>query len=148
MFPTDVAGQAVYLAALLTVATLTWWILRLRSGTFREPGHNRSEELLDTVGTLGRRATLVQFSTTFCSTCPQVRQVLTRVAEDRPGVRHVELDVEEHPHLARSLGVLRTPTVLVLDPDGALRARSSGPMRPEQVTAVLDTEHDRSRSAQ
>ena len=42
------------------------------------------------------------------------------------GVAHVEVDAEHHLDLVRRLGVLRTPTVLVLDPQGRITRRAPG----------------------
>jgi hypothetical protein len=64
--------------------------------------------------------------------------VLGEVAERTPGVRHVELDAEQHLDLVRRLDVLRTPTVLVLDGAGRVVARSSGVPSPVQVAQALD----------
>src|SRR5688572_25768170 len=43
--------------------------------------------------TLGDRATLVQFSTEFCTGCRPTARQLAAVADDYDGVRHVEIDL-------------------------------------------------------
>jgi len=88
-------------------------------------------------GALGQRATLVQFSSAFCAPCRATRQTLASVAAQVPGVRHLEIDAEHHLDLVRHLGVLRTPTTLVLDHDGRERSRAAGAPRREQVLAAL-----------
>ncbi|MEV0848464.1 thioredoxin family protein [Streptomyces sp. NPDC049954] len=88
-------------------------------------------------GTLGERATLVQFSTAFCQPCRATRRVLAEVAVLVPGVAHVEVDAEERLALVRALGVERTPTVLVLDSSGREVRRASGAPRRAQVLAAL-----------
>lgn len=87
---------------------------------------------------LGRRATLVQFSSAFCQPCRAARVVLTDVASKVDGVEHVEIDAESHLDLVREIGILRTPTTLVLDRDGRITARASGVPRKDQVLAALD----------
>lgn len=90
------------------------------------------------IGTeFGERATLLQVSAPFCGPCRAARRVLSQVAEDLPGVRHVEVDAEQHLDLVRRLEVLRTPTLLVLDPAGRVVRRASGVPSPEQVRAAL-----------
>jgi thiol-disulfide isomerase/thioredoxin len=89
-------------------------------------------------GRRGERATLVQFSSAFCAPCRATRRVLTDVAAAVPGVVHVEVDAEEHLALVRALGVLRTPTTLVLDADGREVTRATGAPRPAQVLAALE----------
>lgn len=85
----------------------------------------------------GERATLVHFSSAFCAPCRAARQVLTQVSATVPGVDHVEVDAESHLELVRRLGVRRTPTVLVLDADGGIRARASGLPRKAEVLAAI-----------
>ena len=86
---------------------------------------------------LGERATLLQFSSAFCAPCRATRRILTDVAEVVPGVAHVELDAEHHLELVRQLGIVRTPTTLVLDEAGRELTRAAGAPRKEQVLAAL-----------
>ncbi len=86
---------------------------------------------------LGERATLVQFSSAFCAPCRTTRTVLADVAAREDGVRHVEVDAEEHLELVRALDVRRTPTTLVLDDAGRELLRAAGAPRKEQVLAAL-----------
>lgn len=88
-------------------------------------------------GRLGERATLLQFSSAFCAPCRVARRVLGEVADVVPGVTHLEIDAEHHLELVRRLGILRTPTTLVLDAAGRELTRASGAPRKEQVLAVL-----------
>jgi thiol-disulfide isomerase/thioredoxin len=86
---------------------------------------------------LGERATLVQFSSAFCQPCRVTRVVLGDVARAVPGVTHVEIDAESHLDLVRRVDVTRTPTVLVLDASGRIRARATGAPRSDEVIAAL-----------
>ncbi|MEV1007202.1 thioredoxin family protein [Streptomyces sp. NPDC049881] len=86
---------------------------------------------------LGRRATLVQFSSAFCRPCHATRRVLGEVAAMVDGVVHVEVDAESHLALVRGLGVTATPTVLVLDAGGRVVRRAAGQPRRADVIAAL-----------
>lgn len=86
---------------------------------------------------LGERATLLQFSSAFCAPCRATRRILADVAETVPGVVHVEIDAEHHLELVRRLGILRTPTTLVLDAAGREVTRAAGAPRTEQVLAAV-----------
>jgi thiol-disulfide isomerase/thioredoxin len=86
---------------------------------------------------LGERATLLQFSSAFCAPCRATRHVLGDIAERTPGVSHVEVDAESHLDVVRRLGILRTPTTLVLDAAGREVVRAAGAPRAEQVLAAL-----------
>lgn len=85
----------------------------------------------------GERATLVQFSSAFCAPCRATRRVLGEVAGMVPGVTHVEIDAEHHLDLVRRLGILRTPTTLVLGPDGHEVSRAGGVPVTAQVVAAI-----------
>ncbi len=86
---------------------------------------------------LGERATLLQFSSAFCAPCRATRRVLADVAASVPGVAHVEIDAEHHLDLVRRVGVLRTPTTLVLDARGHEVTRAAGAPRRDQVLAAV-----------
>lgn len=85
---------------------------------------------------LDARATLVQFSSKICRYCGPTRRVLTEIA-DRYAVTYIDIDAEERLDLARRLTVLRTPTVLLLDADGRVTHRVTGPPRRAELTAAV-----------
>jgi thiol-disulfide isomerase/thioredoxin len=92
----------------------------------------------DQVGSsLGEQATLVQFTSAFCAPCRATRRILNEVAGMVPGVKHVDLDVDEYLDLARELDIARTPTVLVLDAEGRVVTRASGQPRKADVISAL-----------
>ncbi len=85
----------------------------------------------------GERASLIQFSTAFCQPCRATRRVLSEVAEIVDGVVAVEVDAEAHLDLVRQWDVMRTPTVFVLDPAGAVTQRAVGQPRKADVIAAI-----------
>jgi thiol-disulfide isomerase/thioredoxin len=85
----------------------------------------------------GEPATLLQFSSAFCAPCRATRRTLAEVSELLPGVAHVEVDAEQHLDLVRRLGILKTPTTLVLDSQGREVKRASGQPRKADVLAAL-----------
>lgn len=87
---------------------------------------------------LGERATLVQFSTAFCAPCRATRRILAEVAGMTEGVAHVDIDAESHLDLVRRLDIRRTPTVLVVGPDGRIGGRASGQPSKGDIIAALD----------
>jgi hypothetical protein len=62
---------------------------------------------------------------------------LTEVAAVVPGVRHLDIDAEHHLELVRELGIMRTPTTLILDKRGREVRRAVGAPRKEDVFAAL-----------
>jgi thiol-disulfide isomerase/thioredoxin len=134
-----VTGLIVCLAV-LAAASAYGVVHRRREGRIRVRAKDGGERLTaaDLGGAaLGERATLVQFSTAFCAPCRATRRVLDDVAGMVEGVRHVEIDAEARLDLVRRLNVLKTPTVLVLDADGAVVRRASGQPRRADVIAAL-----------
>lgn len=123
--------------ALLAAATAFGLAWRARQGRVRTVAPDdwlRADEL--GVG-LGAEATFVQLSSEVCAACRSTARVLSGLADQRPGVVHVELDVADHLPLVRRFDVLRTPTTLVLDARGQVVARLSGAVDPRQAGAAL-----------
>ncbi|MDT0473102.1 thioredoxin family protein [Streptomyces sp. DSM 41014] len=125
--------------AVLAAAGAGGAVWRRRSGRVRVRGRDEGKRLgaAELGEALGERATLVQFSSAFCAPCRATRRVLGEVAGMVPGVTHVEIDAEDHLDLVRALGILKTPTVLVLDADGRVVRRATGQPRRADVIAAL-----------
>ncbi|MET7481763.1 thioredoxin family protein [Streptomyces sp. NPDC005538] len=125
--------------AVLAVASAYGVLHRRRSGRVRVRGRDGGKRLgtAELGGDLGEKATLVQFSSAFCAPCRATRRVLGEVADMVAGVRHIEIDAEDHLDLVRELDILKTPTVLVLDADGRVVRRATGLPRKADVIAAL-----------
>lgn len=86
---------------------------------------------------LGEAATLVQFSSPACAPCRATHTLLAGLSAEDPGLVHIDLDASDHLGLTERFGVLRTPTVLVVDAAGTVRERITGaPRRPEVLRAL------------
>lgn len=82
---------------------------------------------------LGEAATLLQFSTERCVRSSGTHRTLAQVADARPGVRHLDVDLTHRPDIARHFRVLQTPTTLILDREGAIQTRFGGVPRRDVV---------------
>ncbi|WP_372735225.1 thioredoxin family protein [Nocardioides sp.] len=102
-----------------------------------EPEDGSILEGTEWAGRLGARATLLQFSSAFCAPCRTTRQILADVASRDDGVTHIEVDAEGHLDLVRRLGIMRTPTTLILNAAGHEVVRASGAPKREQVLEAL-----------
>jgi len=89
-------------------------------------------------GPLGPRATLVQFSSAFCTPCRATRLLLESVVLAMPDVRHMDIDAEAHLDLVRKLNIHSTPTTLILDSRGLEVGRAVGAPSREQVLKSLE----------
>jgi len=129
----------VVCAAVLIVATVFGTVRAARDGKLRARPRGGAARLsaAELGSELGDRTTLVQFSTAFCGPCRPTRRLLADIAGAVPGAAHVEIDADDRLELVRRLGILRTPTVLVLDRTGRVVGRASGqPRRAELMAAI------------
>jgi thiol-disulfide isomerase/thioredoxin len=136
MNPVGVFAILLGLVALATVLGLVW---KARTGRVRRSRDGRSDAV-DLPGLeRGSRATLLQFSTEVCAPCVPTRRVLGQIAETTEGVNHVDFDLTHRPDIAAQFNVLQTPTTLILDRTGVIRARIGGAPRPADVRAALES---------
>jgi thiol-disulfide isomerase/thioredoxin len=135
-----------FLLGLVAVSTLVGFGWRSRQGAARavaaEPsvdpalfGDPESPSSSAAPARFGERATLVQFSTEFCSNCPSTRRVLSEISTRTTGVSYLDVDVTHRPDLVRHFTILQTPTTLILDRDGVVRTRIGGAVH----RAVVET---------
>ncbi|MGZ5368233.1 MAG: TlpA family protein disulfide reductase [Aeromicrobium sp.] len=129
-------GFLILLAALAATVVLAWAMSK-KNGSFATRDSAEFLSASDIGADLGDRATLVQFSSAFCAPCRATRVLLTDVASKVEGVVAVDVDAESQLDLVRRLNIMRTPTVLVLDSNGAVVQRASGLPRRESVIAAL-----------
>ena len=86
---------------------------------------------------LGSRASLVQFSSAFCTPCRATRALLENVVQGLNDVVHIDIDAEDHLELVRELNILSTPTTLILDSRGHEVGRAVGAPKREHVLNAL-----------
>ena len=130
----------VIVGVVLLLATGYGYWYRHRDGRVKARAVTEERLRLDQseIGSLGERATLLQFSSAFCTPCRATRVILSEVAAATPGVRHIDVDAEHELALVRKVGVLSTPTALILDNKGYEIARAVGAPRKAQVLASLE----------
>ncbi len=131
---------AAILVALVAVATLIGVVWRSTTGRIRSIA--RSDERisvseLSADAVAGSAATLLQFSTEFCSPCRTTSSLLGSLAAELPGITHVDVDITTRPDLADRFTLLQSPTTFILDARGTVRARIGGAPRIADVRAEL-----------
>jgi thiol-disulfide isomerase/thioredoxin len=120
----------VVLGGLIVLATVLGLLWRSSQGRVRAAS-GRVDDV-----ELGERATLLQLSSEFCAPCRSTARVLGDIST--ADIRHIEVDIVDRPDLVSRFNVLQTPTTLILDADGTVRARIGGAVRRHQVVAELD----------
>ena len=145
MNPLEAIGLLLALLAGTTVLGLFW---RARQGRVTQISGQIIRPADVAVATpFGVAATLLQFSTELCARCPGTRRLLGAVADSRPGVVHVDVDLTHRADLANRYSILQTPTTLILDGAGRVRARVGGAPNRAAIAAALDNfEPDSGRS--
>lgn len=122
----------IILAAVVIGATIVGVICRRTQLRVRAPRVLSAEAVtasdlgLKENATFGANATLIQFSTQFCSKCPGTARLLSAETAELDGVTHLEVDLTDKIDVARQFNILQTPTTLVLDADGRIRSRITG----------------------
>jgi thiol-disulfide isomerase/thioredoxin len=131
------------LIVILALATGYGFYFRARSGRLKTTAKKGSANRISAITVVemgaefGSVATLLQFSSAFCAPCRTTKVLLREVANENPGVLHVDLDAESHLELVRRLKIISTPTTLILDSHGVEVGRAVGAPRREQVAAAL-----------
>ena len=131
------------LAIVLVLATgFGLWYQRPR-GEFRKKKTVNGPKLTAAiVGTeLGSRATMVQFSSAFCTPCRATKVLLEDMVKAMPDVRYAHVDAESHLELVRELDIRSTPTTLFLNHAGVEVGRAMGTPKRAQVHAALAAIH-------
>jgi thiol-disulfide isomerase/thioredoxin len=138
MNPLAVLAILLGLVAFATALGIVW---KTRTGRVRTVGANANDGNAVNLPEvpLAGRATLLQFSTEVCAPCVPTRRVLGQIADTTDGVSHVDLDLTHRPDIAAQFNVLQTPTTLILDRAGVIRARIGGAPRQADVRAALET---------
>lgn len=131
---------ATVVLALLVVSTVLGLLWRLRQGRVRAAGGAEVIRAADVGASVdfGVRATLLQFSTEFCARCPGTRRLLGQAADTRSGVAHVDVDLTHRAELATRYNIFQTPTTLILDGAGRVRARVGGVPHRAEIDRQLD----------
>lgn len=134
--------RAVSVAVGLVVLTLLgrWWQGRDGHVRLAEDGARLASEHLDAVGLdlRGASAGAVLLGSPTCAPCLHAKRVLSELATERDGFRWTYADAADHLALAAEHGVMRVPTLFVVEPSGRILARTSGVPNADELRRVLD----------
>jgi len=130
-------NSPLLLIFVLAVATVIG--LRLKATQGRIKQKKGLQISASEIGTeLGERATVVQFSTTFCTSCRAAKVLISNEVSKRSDVKYVEIDAESNLELVRRLNIRSTPTTLFLDKKGFEIARAVGAPKRDQINAAIN----------
>ena len=130
-------NSPLLLIFVLAIATVIG--LRLKATQGRIKQRKGLQISASEIGTqLGERATVVQFSTTFCTSCRAAKVLISDEVSKRSDVKYVEIDAESNLELVRKLDIRSTPTTLFLDKKGFEIARAVGAPKRDQINAAIN----------
>jgi thiol-disulfide isomerase/thioredoxin len=129
-------NNLLLLVSLLSFLVVLGYWQRFRHGKLKKVnGLNISAVELNQK--LGKKATIVQFSTTFCSECRTAKAIVNDVVKDFKDIAYVEVDAESNLELVRRVDIRSTPTTMFLDSKGFEIARAKGaPKRDQLIKAI------------
>jgi len=131
---------SVALLGLVACATALGLLWRARTGRVRTITSGDATVDVSTIvpdAVAGSNATLLQFSTEVCAPCRATHAILGALAERHNGVAHVDVDITRRADLASRFRLLQSPTTLILDGHGVVRARIGGAPRPAEIAEEL-----------
>ena len=140
MVETTLVKSLIPIAIVLLASTAFGiWYKRSR-GEFRAKKSLHGPTLTaQIIGTeLGSKATMVQFSSAFCSPCRATKVLLEHMVETMPEIHYAHIDAESHLELVRKLDIRSTPTTLFLNSVGVEVGRAMGTPKREQVLKALE----------
>ena len=127
------------IVVLLALASAYGFWDKKRSGKINVKADDRHLVRSSEIGSdLGEHATILQFSSAFCTPCRATRSTLSSVVSHYPKIRHVEVDAESNVEVVRRLDIRQTPTTLFHNAEGKEIARAVGAPKRDQVVTALN----------
>ena len=124
------------LVLILLISTAIGFWYRSKNGVIRKNRRLHIGEA-EFAGTYGKRITILQFSTTFCSQCRAAKALISDVVKAEKDISYLEIDAESNLALVRKVDVRSTPTTIFLDKDGFEIARATGAPKRDQLQKVI-----------
>ena len=135
--------EVIGLLVITALVAGTWWKLRtgraklVKSGKLVDLNKLQADKLGQIVTSFGATATLLQFSTEVCSICIATSRLYKELENKLPGLKHIEVDITHRMDLAANFSIMQTPTTLILDKHGMVRARIGGAPRQNVIEAEI-----------
>ena len=124
------------LLLILALTAVVGFRYRVKKGVIKE---KKGSQILESeLGKkYGKRASVVIFSTTFCSECRSAKALISDVTSTLNDISYIEIDAESNLELVRKVDIRSTPTTLFLDRSGFEIARATGAPKRDQLIKVI-----------
>ena len=127
------------IASVLVLSSAFGLFLQFNRGKLTNKYSNEiSFDQLKTGHELGKKATILQFKTEYCSICPGVKRQINELIKNDKGISFYEIDAVERIELAKKLHVKSSPTVLFFNEDGLEEGRIIGAPKKDQLRNTLE----------
>jgi thioredoxin-related protein len=127
------------IASVLVLSSAFGLFLQFTRGKLTNKYSNEiSFDQLKTGHELGKKATILQFKTEYCSICPGVKRQINELIKNDKGISFYEIDAVERIELAKKLHVKSSPTVLFFNEAGLEVGRIIGPPKKDQLRNTLE----------
>jgi len=93
---------------------------------------------LNIAQTQGKKATILQFKTEYCSICPGVKRQINELIKNDAGISFYEIDAVERIDLAKKLHVKSSPTILFFNEAGLEEGRIIGAPKKDHLRNTLE----------
>jgi len=93
---------------------------------------------LNIAQTQGKKATILQFKTEYCSICPGVKRQINELIKNDAGISFYEIDAVERIDLAKKLHVKSSPTILFFNEAGFEEGRIIGAPKKDHLRNTLE----------
>ena len=121
---------------IVSISSIYWFFFKFKRGKIKKK--LRLQIFESELGNkYGKRATVVQFSTTFCSECRAAKALISDVVSTQNEITYIEIDAESNLELVRKVDIRSTPTTLFLDKAGFEIARATGAPKRDQLIKVI-----------
>ena len=124
------------LILILALTAVVGFRYRVKKGVIKE---KKGSQILESeLGkNYGKRATVVIFSTAFCSECRSAKALISDVTSTLSDISYIEVDAESNLELVRKVDIRSTPTTIFLDKTGFEIARATGAPKRDQLIKVI-----------
>ena len=124
------------LILILALTAVVGFRYRVKKGVIKE---KKGSQILESElgNKYGKRATVVIFSTTFCSECRSAKALISDVTSTLSDISYIEIDAESNLELVRRVDIRSTPTTIFLDKAGFEIARATGAPKRDQLIKVI-----------
>ena len=130
------SNNLTLLVILILLLLLIGTVLKLKAGNFRN-GTNYTAADFGLMLNVSNSATVLLFTSTFCSECRTAKAIVKDVLKDYKDISYIEVDAESNLDLVRRVDIRSTPTTIFLDSRGFEIARAKGaPKRDQLIKAI------------